>query len=97
MCHFRKIASGIIVNVKVIPRSSRSEVAGVINDELRVKVTAPPIEGRANREVIEALYRFIEKIQRRAGGEKVRRGDITIVKGETSRKKLVEIRGIESI
>ena len=73
------------VEVRVVPRASRNELAGF--DEtgrLKVRLTAPPVEGAAN----QALIKLFAK---RLG---VARSAVTVVRGETSRNKLVEIDGL---
>jgi uncharacterized protein (TIGR00251 family) len=73
------------VEIRVVPRASRDELAGF--DEtgrLKVRLTAPPVEGAANR----ALIKLFAK---RLG---VARSAVTVVRGETSRNKLVEIDGL---
>ena len=72
------------VAVRLSPRASRTEIAGFEGDELRVRVTAPPVDGRAN----EALTRLLAK---RLG---LARGDVRIVAGHGSRQKVVAIDGI---
>ena len=73
-----------LIKVKVIPRSSRTEIAGKENGIYRVKITAPPVEGKANK----ALINFLSE---RVG---VPRGAVEIVSGKTGRLKLVRIRGL---
>ncbi len=48
---------GVTFSVKVVPRASRSEIAGVQGDMLRVRLTAPPVEGAANRRSGQVLGR----------------------------------------
>ncbi|MFN8482218.1 MAG: DUF167 family protein [Anaerolineae bacterium] len=69
--------------VYVQPRASRTEIAGLHGDALRVRLTAPPVEGQANA----ALIAFL------AGYLKLPRSRIAIVSGETARTKSVEIEG----
>jgi len=70
--------------VKVIPGASRDELCGWRGDILKVKLSAPPVEGRAN----DALVAFLaEKLGRR-------RREITLVRGATARQKLVRIAGL---
>ncbi len=76
--------SGVRIRVRVQPRASRSEVAGVHGDSVRVRLTAPPVEGAAN----EALVRFMAD---RLG---VPRGAVRLVAGETGRTKVVAVDGI---
>jgi uncharacterized protein len=70
-----------LLGVKVVPGSSRTVVAGVWNGMLKVKVAAPPEKGKANKALAEFLA---EKLG-------VRARDVTIVSGETSAVKQVEI------
>jgi len=70
--------------VKVIPRSSRTEILGKENDIYRMKLTAPPVEGKANKAVIELLA---EKLG-------VPKREIEIVSGKTGRLKTIRIRGL---
>ncbi len=72
------------VTVRVQPRASRDEVAGLSEGVLRIRLTAPPLENRAN----EALVRFL------AGALDLPRASVEIVKGDRGRNKIVRIRGI---
>ena len=72
------------LSVRLTPRASREEIAGFEGETLRVRVTAPPVEGRANR----ALVRLLAK---RLG---VPRGAVRVVTGQTSRSKVVAIAGL---
>lgn len=71
------------VKIRVIPRSSKNEIAGWRGDSLLVRVTAPPAEGAANEAVIRMFSDLLG----------LRKGDIRIVSGEKSRDKVVEIEG----
>lgn len=73
-----------VITVRVTPRASRDEVLGWREDELRVRLKAPPVEGKAN----EALQRLLAK---RLG---VRASDVEITGGATSRSKRVRIAGL---
>lgn len=70
--------------IKVLPRSSRSEVAGMHGDALKIKITAPPVEGKANDEII----RFLAK---RLG---VKSGQVSIVSGDHSQIKTIAVAGL---
>jgi uncharacterized protein len=72
--------------VHVQPRASRSEIAGMHGDALKVRLSAPPVEGAAN-EALTALLAEIFAVGRRA---------VRIVAGRTSRAKVVEIDGVAS-
>ena len=71
--------------VRVQPRARRDEIAGQRAGALLVRVTAPPVEGKAN----EAVRRLIAK---RLG---VAPGNVSVVRGATSRDKLLDISGVE--
>jgi uncharacterized protein (TIGR00251 family) len=84
---FRKTKDGVVIDVKVEPRSSKKGIAGVHDNMVKVKLTAPPVEGEANEQLIEVIAETIG----------VRKSDVRIVRGMSSKRKTVEIRGIESI
>ena len=73
----------LIVDVQVVPRASRAAVGPEVGDRLRVAVTAPPVDGAANAAVVEAL----------AAAFGVRRAAVSILRGETGRRKTVRIEG----
>lgn len=72
------------LSIKVQPGTSRNRLLGENDGEWKIAVTAPPVDGRANAAVIKSLAEWL----------KVPRSAIQIVKGETSRRKIVEIEGI---
>ena len=72
------------VDVRVIPRAGRSEIAGMREGAVLVRLAAAPVEGAANAELI-ALFSRILKIPKR---------DITIISGEKSRLKRVRVAGL---
>lgn len=72
------------VTVHVLPRASREGVAGLAGDAVRIRLTAPPLENRAN----EALVRFL------AGALGVPRYRVEIVSGLRGRRKVVRVSGI---
>ncbi|HMJ91747.1 MAG TPA: DUF167 domain-containing protein [Candidatus Acidoferrum sp.] len=82
---FLRSADGVVyLSVKVQPRASRNEISGVHGNELKVKVTAPPVDSAAN----EALIEFIAE---RLGCS---RSSIQLARGATSRHKVLAIRGV---
>lgn len=83
---FARTKDGIIVKVKVLPRSSRKGVE-VVEDALRVKLTAPPAEGAANEQLVEILSETFG----------IRKSSFHIIKGRASRNKIVEIRGVQDV
>ena len=76
----------LIFKVQVVPRASRSEVVGEHNGSLRVRVSSPPVEGAANKELTHVLAKAF----------KVSRGAVSILSGESSRLKQVSITGVNS-
>jgi len=72
------------ISLRVYPNASRNEVVGFTNGILRVKVSAPPIKGKANRELITFLSRLLG----------VDKSSINIIKGHTTRNKVVAIDGL---
>lgn len=72
------------LELKTIPNAPRDEIAGWLGDALKVKVHAPALEGRAN----DALLEFL------ADKLGVHRRDVTLVRGDKSRHKVVRITGL---
>jgi len=79
----RKTEDGIIFKVKVQPKASKNEVAGLHQDALKVKLTAPPVEGKANKALIDFL----------SGWLGVKKSQLKIVSGHLSKIKLIEVVG----
>ncbi len=75
---------GVRFAVRVVPRARRSEVVGVQGEALKVRVAAPPVEGKAN----EALRAFLAE---RLG---LRRQQVEIVAGHRGRRKVVRVQGL---
>jgi uncharacterized protein len=76
--------NGVSFPVQVLPRSSRCALVGVQEGAIRLKLTSPPVEGRANEECLEFLAELLE----------VKKGQIDIVRGHKSRKKIVQVDGL---
>lgn len=75
---------GALLDVRVQPRASRSEILGLRDGALRVRLTAPPVDGAANAALIEVL-------SKRLG---LRKADLEIVSGAHGRQKRVLARGL---
>jgi uncharacterized protein (TIGR00251 family) len=84
---FKKSKKGITVKIKVEPRSSRRGVSGVLGDTLKVKVNSPPVGGAANEELIDILSEEF----------RMRKSSIKIIRGHSSKEKVLEIEGADSI
>lgn len=75
-----------VINVKLIPRASRNEIVEFMGDgTLKIKLTAPPVEGQANQAVIKFLSGILDVPIR----------SIEIISGKTSHNKLISIKGIK--
>ncbi len=79
--------SELVLNIKVEPRSSRSGVTGSYGNALKVKLTSPPVEGRANKELIEVLAKEFG----------INKRDVEIISGKNSRNKIVRLNSATDI
>ncbi len=70
--------------LKVTPNARRSEITGFADDVLHLKIAAPPVQGKANRELIMFLSGLLG----------VSKSSVTIVKGQTSRNKVIAVDGL---
>jgi uncharacterized protein len=86
MIPLRESAGAVTFSVRVHPRARKDALTGTHGDALKLSLTAPPVEGRANDAVIE----FFADVLR------LPRSSITIAAGQTSRNKLVRITGISA-
>ena len=84
---FKKSKRGIIFKVKVEPRSSRKGTSGPVGDVLKVRVNSPPVGGAANEELVEIISEEFG----------IKKSAIKIIRGQSSRNKVIEIEGIDSI
>ena len=73
---------GVILKTAVQPGRSRNEIVGLKGDALKIRVTALPVEGAANKMCVEFLAKTL----------KVRKSDVEIIGGQTSRSKKVLVR-----
>ena len=87
MLRYSEEDGAITFQVRVVPRASRSEIAGEHDGALRVRVTAPPVDGAANEELVRLLAKEL----------KVRASAVEIVSGHSSRIKCVLVRGADSL
>jgi uncharacterized protein (TIGR00251 family) len=74
---------GVLLSVKLQPRASRNEICQPLGDELKIKVTAPPVDSAANDALIELLA---EKLD-------CPRGRVELIRGQTSRHKTIKLYG----
>lgn len=80
---FEETKDGLIVRIKIIPNSSKNEIS-FENDILKIKITAQPIENKANKALIEFLSKSL----------KISKTNIEILKGITSKEKTLLIKNI---
>jgi uncharacterized protein (TIGR00251 family) len=73
-----------IIRVRVLPRTSKNQIVGMDGGVFKVKLTAPPVEGKANKALVQFLAKKLGLPKR----------DIEIVSGEHSREKTIRINGL---
>lgn len=81
--NLREEGGGFLLDVLVQPRASRVRIGPVRQERLVVAVTSPPVDGEANRAVVDALARALG----------LARSQIEIVRGDGSRRKTLRVRG----
>lgn len=79
--YFKIMGNDIVIKVKIVPGSSKNKIVGVYNNALKISITAPPVEGKANKECIAYLSKYFD----------VAKSKIEIISGETSKNKLIKI------
>ena len=84
MVTIRDSAAGVVFTVRVQPRARKNAITGVVGDAIKLALTAPPVEGRAN----EAVIRFFADLF------EIPRSSVTIASGATSRTKVLRIAGV---
>jgi len=77
---------GVMLSVKLQPRASSNEIGEMLGDELRVKVTAPPVDSAANEALIRLLAQTLDCPRNR----------IELVRGHTSRHKVLKLYGFSA-
>jgi hypothetical protein len=77
-------SAGASFVVKIHPRAKKNAITGEVGDALKLDLTAPPIEGRANQACIEFFANLL----------KVPRSSVTIASGQTSRRKAIRVAGL---
>jgi uncharacterized protein (TIGR00251 family) len=82
----RETADGAIFRIRVVPRASRSEAVGIQGDALKLRITEPPVEGKANDECIRLLAKILG----------VKKTQVTIIAGHAARTKTVAVEGLQA-
>jgi len=87
MSHFEWKNGDLHLRLKVVPRSSKDAIAGLLGDRLKVTITAPPVDGKANSHLIRWLAKLCD----------VSKSSVGVVSGETSPNKTIAIYNPQSI
>lgn len=82
--YYVETPEGVIVNVKAQPRSSRSLVDGLLGDALKVRIRSAPVDGKANKELIETLADEFD----------LPKSSVIFKSGETSKTKRMLLKGV---
>jgi len=80
----RAQADGVLLSVKLQPRASANEIGDALGDELRIKVTAPPVDAAANEALVKLLAKQLDCPRNR----------VELVRGHTSRHKTLKLYGL---
>lgn len=86
MIPIRDTAQGATFAIKVHPRAKSNSLAGEVGEALKVALTAPPVEGKANDAVVEYFAELLN----------VARSSVTIVAGQSSRNKVIRVAGLSA-
>jgi uncharacterized protein (TIGR00251 family) len=79
-----ELPDGLELRVRAVPRASRDEIQGVHDGALKIRLTTPPVDGKANHDLIKFLSKTL----------KIPKSLIELTQGETARLKTFRIRGI---
>lgn len=78
---FRWENDDLLLSIKVQPRASKDELAEILGDSLKIRITAPPVDGAANKHLIAFLAKVF----------KVSKSQVTLMSGETGRDKRLRV------
>ena len=81
----RETSGGTLLSVKLQPRASKNEICSPLGDELKIKVTAPPVDAAANQALMEFLADKLD----------CSRGKVELLRGQTSRHKTIMLHGFK--
>lgn len=85
MLRITETENGIRFEVKVQPKSSQNQITGIVEGVMKIRLTSPPVDGKANQALINMLSKIVD----------VPKKSITIIRGETSTNKLIQISGVD--
>ena len=86
MSPFSETPEGVVLNVRAQPRSSRSGIDGAIGDAVKVRIRSAPVDGKANKELVETL----------ADAFGIPKSSVVFKGGETSKTKRILLRGVSA-
>ena len=86
MDYLTETPEGVILNVRAQPRSSRSGLDGILGDAVKVRIRCAPVDGKANRELVETLAEAFD----------LPKSAVVFKSGETSKTKRILLRGTEA-
>ena len=81
--NLKEVEGGVEIDVLVVPRSSRNQIVGEHEGRLKIQLNAPPVDGEANAALVEMMAKTFG----------LKRRDVSIVSGETGRRKRVRLNG----
>ena len=84
MAYLTETAEGVILNVRAQPRSSKAGIDGLLGDAVKVRVRCAPVDGKANKELVETL----------ADEFGLAKSAVVFKSGETSKQKRILLRGV---
>jgi uncharacterized protein len=84
--YLKEVAGGVQLAVKLQPRASRQQISGIHGSELKISVTAPPVDAAANRALIEFVAEILD----------LSRSAVELIRGQTSRHKTLLVRGVSA-
>ena len=86
MIPLRETQTGVIFRIRVVPRASRSEPVGIQDGALKLRITSPPLEGKANIECVRMLAELLG----------VKKARVAIIAGHGSRTKTIAVEGAKA-
>ncbi len=81
MISFHQTDKNVTFTVKVVPRASRSEIVGIQDDAVKMRIASPPVDGKANEECVRVIADFLG----------LKKRQVSIVSGHASRTKTISL------
>jgi hypothetical protein len=81
---FRQTAEGVEISLHVLPNAPKSQIVGTHNNKLKIKIKAPPVDGKANEAIVAFFSEYLG----------IAKSQINVDKGEKSKSKTILIRGV---